>query len=267
MSPGKDYSNDDICEAFRCAPQGGMRRSKRTNTLVIVSNHVKSIYDDRWIDGTLFYTGMGSIGDQVLVGNQNITLFESSSNGVAVHLFEVFKSKIYTYKGEIKLSDSPFQEKQTDVKGRTRKVWVFPLVLQDKSDPISRAEFDELLQAKVKKSQKLSLSELEDRINNSTNKVGSRVSTVKVYQRSPYIIDYTLRRAHGICELCDQEAPFSKPNGEYYLEVHHIKRLADGGDDTIRNTVALCPNCHRKVHSLKHKSDIKVLKNKTNLIK
>ncbi len=32
------------------------------------------------------------------------------------------------------------------------------------------------------------------------------------------------------------------------LEVHHVIRLADGGSDTINNSVALCPNCHRELH-------------------
>ena len=29
-----------------------------------------------------------------------------------------------------------------------------------------------------------------------------------------------------------------KPDGKGYLEVHHLKRLADGGSDTIENAVA-----------------------------
>ncbi|WP_429628901.1 HNH endonuclease [Tunturiibacter psychrotolerans] len=35
-----------------------------------------------------------------------------------------------------------------------------------------------------------------------------------------------------------------------YLECHHIVWLARGGDDTIENTVAMCPNCHRRMHVL-----------------
>jgi 5-methylcytosine-specific restriction enzyme A len=31
--------------------------------------------------------------------------------------------------------------------------------------------------------------------------------------------------------------------------------LAKGGEDTIANTVALCPNCHRKMHVLNRKLD------------
>jgi len=27
-----------------------------------------------------------------------------------------------------------------------------------------------------------------------------------------------------------------------------LKTLANGGSDTIENTIALCPNCHREFH-------------------
>jgi predicted HNH restriction endonuclease len=31
------------------------------------------------------------------------------------------------------------------------------------------------------------------------------------------------------------------------------------GEDALENTVGLCPNCHRMMHSLKRKSDIDML--------
>lgn len=69
------------------------------------------------------------------------------------------------------------------------------------------------------------------------------------FKRNPYIIIEALERADGICELCRKEAPFIKiKDGLPFLEVHHIKPLANGGKDTIENTVALCPNCHREAH-------------------
>ena len=101
--------------SFLCAPKGGMRRSKRTNTLVLIANHTYSIYEDRWKDGVLNYTGMGKKGNQVLDGNQNITLFESDNNGIEVHLFEVFSPRIYTYKGQVQLADKPLIEKQNEL--------------------------------------------------------------------------------------------------------------------------------------------------------
>lgn len=58
-----------------------MRRSNRTSTLVIVSNHVASIYDDRWVDDVRHYTGMWQVSDQSLELSQNRTLNESKSTG------------------------------------------------------------------------------------------------------------------------------------------------------------------------------------------
>ena len=107
--------------------------------------------------------------------------------------------------------------------------------------------------------QKLSNEKLEDKANKLPDVLGFReVSTVR-NQRNPYVVAYTLRRANGICELCEQPAPFNKSNGEPYLEVHHVKHLKDGGGDMTENAVALCPNCHRMMHSLNRKSDIDIL--------
>ena len=79
---GSILNNDQLCALFGCSPQGGMRRSLKTNTLVLVSNHVASIYDDRWVDGVFHYTGMGQTGDQSITSSQNKTLAESGINNV-----------------------------------------------------------------------------------------------------------------------------------------------------------------------------------------
>lgn len=47
-----------------------------------------------------------------------------------------------------------------------------------------------------------------------------------------------------------------------HIETHHIEWLARGGKDRIENTVALCPNCHRKMHLLDREADVRVLKAK-----
>ncbi|MCD8189512.1 MAG: HNH endonuclease [Clostridiales bacterium] len=49
-------------------------------------------------------------------------------------------------------------------------------------------------------------------------------------------------------------------NGEPYLEVHHVVWLSRGGADSLDNTVALCPNCHARVHILDAQEDIEQLK-------
>jgi len=254
---GSHYSNDDICNTFLCSPQGGMRRSQKTNTLVLVANHVKSIFDDRWDGNTMNYTGMGLKGDQSLDFMQNKTLSESNANGVNIHFFEVFTEKVYTYQGQVVLSDKPFQEQQDDEDGNSRSVWVFPLRRTDSSTPIiPKVELDKTFERKLKRASTLALDELKSRASKSQSKPGSRVATTTTYQRDPNVVNYTLKRANGVCELCEQPAPFIKRNGEPYLEVHHVEQLSNGGNDTIENAVALCPNCHRKMHSLGLKSDL-----------
>jgi hypothetical protein len=70
-----------------------------------------------------------------------------------------------------------------------------------------------------------------------------------VFLRNPYVIAEVLARTNGICESCYAPAPFIRvSDGSPYLEVHHRVRLADGGEDTALNAIALCPNCHRKAH-------------------
>ena len=94
---GQILKNADIVDTFKCGNMGGMRRSKTTNTLVIVSDYTKGIYHDKWIGGVLHYTGMGKIGDQDINLGQNKTLAQSAVNGIELHLFEVYNKKEYIY--------------------------------------------------------------------------------------------------------------------------------------------------------------------------
>lgn len=68
------------------------------------------------------------------------------------------------------------------------------------------------------------------------------------FRRDPKVVAWILKNSNGICESCNEPAPFTKPDGDFYLEVHHLRRLADGGRDTVTNAVAVCPNCHRALH-------------------
>lgn len=73
------------------------------------------------------------------------------------------------------------------------------------------------------------------------------VSTV--FLRNPDVVAEVLCRSSGVCERCKKPAPFQRAaDGIPYLEVHHKKRLVDGGDDTVENAIAVCPNCHREAH-------------------
>ena len=124
---GKILKNSDIVDIFKCGNMGGMRRSKSTNTLVIVSDYTKGIYHDKWIGGVLHYTGMGKSGDQDINWAQNATLAACGRNGVDVHLFEVIDAGEYVYCGRIELVDRPYVDIQPDENGNDRKVWMFPI--------------------------------------------------------------------------------------------------------------------------------------------
>lgn len=69
------------------------------------------------------------------------------------------------------------------------------------------------------------------------------------YVRDPKVVAYVLRKSNGKCPDCNEEGPFiSRATGLPYLEVRHIQMLMEGGADTVKNAVALCPNCHRRRH-------------------
>ncbi len=75
------------------------------------------------------------------------------------------------------------------------------------------------------------------------------------FVRSTNVIKESRKRANGICQLCGCSAPFNDKKGDPYLEVHHVKWLSKGGEDSTNNTVALCPNCHTKIHVLNARED------------
>lgn len=207
-----------------------------------------------------FIIQVGMSGDQSLDFIQNKTLDESSTNGVSVYLFEVFEDKVYTYIGPVKLSKSPYKETQPDQDGNDRKVWMFPLKLVTGKQPsLEVSKIKTLIELKEKKAKKLSDQELRKRAKQSGKKAGNRTIAATQFDRSIWVSEYTKRKAKGICQLCNQKAPFNNKVGEPYLETHHIIWLSENGEDSIQNTVALCPNCHRKMHLLNTKSDRKKL--------
>ncbi len=92
-------------------------------------------------------------------------------------------------------------------------------------------------------------AERQKRLKLADKKPKKHLVTSVIYQRNPLVFAERLDIANGVCERCNKPAPFNKvKDGSPYLEVHHIVQLAHGGDDTVENTIALCPNCHREKH-------------------
>lgn len=68
------------------------------------------------------------------------------------------------------------------------------------------------------------------------------------FKRSALVVAEVLSLAGGKCQSCLRDAPFKREDGRPYLEVHHVRWLSNGGEDTVENAIALCPNCHREAH-------------------
>lgn len=89
--------------------------------------------------------------------------------------------------------------------------------------------------------------------NNVPRPVGSKAPTKTVvtttqYERDPKVKAWVIQQVGNCCERCNGVAPFEDDVGLPFLELHHLRRLADGGSDTVSNAVLLCPNCHRELH-------------------
>ncbi|MET0016468.1 HNH endonuclease [Oscillibacter sp.] len=258
---GEIVTHDQLRAEFQCGNMGGMRRSHARGCLVIISDHTKGLYDDKWYGEEFHYTGMGKTGDQVLNGNQNKTLAESATNNVEVHLFEVLQLSKYIYQGVVQLCGKPYQEKQKDINGHQRKVWMFPLHSVAHNICVDTSSFDAYIGIQEQNAKKLDRNKLEAIAReHSSPRAASRSVSSTSYIRDPYIAEYAILRANGICQLCGFEAPFKDKDGNPYLESHHINWLSAGGADSIENTVALCPNCHRKMHIVNSLEDVAKLR-------
>jgi 5-methylcytosine-specific restriction protein A len=256
-SPGDVLTNEEIGRCFAVGNMGGMRRSKKRNLLVIISDPFKGLYQDRWEGDVLHYTGMGLSGDQSLTYAQNRTLAESRQTTFPVHLLEALEPQRYTYAGQVELIGAPYQEDQLDEEEQIRKVWMFPVKL--KNDGIIPKLTDRqariIEESHARTARRLSIEQLAARAKRAQKVPSQRTAQTLVYVRDAAIAEYAKRLANGICDLCEQPAPFQNKANEAFLECHHIIWLAQGGKDTIANTVALCPNCHRKMHVLNRNTD------------
>lgn len=121
--------------------------------------------------------------------------------------------------------------------------------IQNPTYIVSENDFYLNRQLEEKEVKKLTIVELEERIINNRKEVERINLTASKFNRNPYVVEYAKRLANGICQDCKQPAPFvNRLTNEPFLETHHITPLAQGGPDTIENTIAICPNCHRKRH-------------------
>lgn len=200
------------------------------------------------------YGNNANIGLQK-TGEQGVLYIKARANGYQVSISEPIREKMYDFMVRLtgKEPDGYNQGGRTKEPRwnisdfqQARKAAYF---LADIKQSCSLLELDDEFQAGVLESLRKDPNIRKDQIA-KVSKIPTRTQvTVEVFQRNPDVAAEALYRASGVCERCYEFAPFNrKSDGSPYLEVHHIKRLADGGEDTLENVLALCPNCHRELH-------------------
>lgn len=128
---GQKVDNDTIIRIFRCARQGGIRRSLKTKTLVLISDYKSTLYPNARPndDGVWKFSGMGTEGDQSIEYRQNKTLFESNITNIELHLFtkgsENNRNNEYEYIGRMLLIGEPENFYDED---SGRNILLFPLI-------------------------------------------------------------------------------------------------------------------------------------------
>lgn len=245
FEPGSSYKRTDLHDQYGGQRQGGIS-TPRDNPIIMLftgsSGTQHGYVDDFTADGALVYTGEGQQGDMVFrSGNRAIR--DHIRDGKELHVFTTagMKRSFVRYQGEF-AADSWTIETLPDGDGQPRKAIRFNLV------PIHDAD---LPSGVPELATQRSLSELRELALAAATNTEEREATEAVRsfrERSRAVMAYALARADGRCESCHEPAPFLTKNGVPYLEVHHTRRLADGGPDHPLWVGAICPTCHRQIH-------------------
>lgn len=265
-------------QAFKVANSGGIRYSKTTQCVVIFSfryttNAKEMPYQDQWVGDVIHYTGQGMEGDQTLTRNNKV-LANSSEKAIQIHLFEAFVKGENIYRGQGRLIDQPYTVSELDKNGNERIVYKFPIQINDQQNSL-----DERLLREVDNKEKQIVRKLDDATVQRYAKEASRLNqeivdekpaltasyrevTSQQFERNPYIARYVKDLSHGFCALCGQPAPFIDQQGIPFLHSHHVQYLSQGGHDTINNCIAVCPNCHARIHTLEDPKDKQILLDK-----
>jgi 5-methylcytosine-specific restriction protein A len=235
----------DIHEPFGGSRQSGISTSRQVPVIFIFTGGSGERYgygDTFSEEGVLMYSGEGQRGDMVF-NRGNAAIRDHLLDGRALHLFQSLgHGKGQKYLGEF-VCQGWERTPASDVDGKIRSAIIFELL------PVSLLESRASLLPAASK-----LEPLEDarsraiEASRMDGSLGSRVGRRTIYQRSADVRNYVLRRANGVCEGCEQPAPFRRPDGSAYLEPHHTTKMSDGGPDHPRFVAALCPTCHREVH-------------------
>lgn len=237
---GTIYSRVSLHDRHGGQRQGGIS-TPRDRPLILLFTGAQGQrygYFDRWTDeGIFLFTGEGQTGDMSFrAGNRAIR--DHVQDGKDLHLFEYVARVRCRYLGQMICSGYHFEERH-DRDGTQRRGIVFELT------PLATF-YDWKPESPASAESPLRLREVA--MHAATHGSTPLERQVSVLGRSDAVRRYALARADGVCELCNAPAPFITDEERPYLEVHHLRRLSDGGPDEPPWVAALCPNCHRRVH-------------------
>ena len=77
--------------------------------------------------------------------------------------------------------------------------------------------------------------------------IRSAESVLRSRRTNPFTRGQAIANAGSKCQLCKIDGSTDGNKGMSFLEIHHLKRLSEGGEDSLQNIVVLCPNCHKMV--------------------
>jgi sugar fermentation stimulation protein A len=123
---GDIIGNKEIADFFKVTNQGGIRKSLKTKSIVVIAKFTDCLYKHSKKEDILYFVGMGKKGNHQLT-RQNKALFDAEKEGFAIHVFEMYEEGNYTYKGIHKIVGDLKNEKQIDDSGEEREVIIFPL--------------------------------------------------------------------------------------------------------------------------------------------
>jgi 5-methylcytosine-specific restriction protein A len=193
--------------------------------------------DEMDADGVFHYFGEGQSGDMKFVAG-NAAIWNHAHNEKELHLFKQAGRGRFRYFDEMLCTGFEWRPAK-DRNGSMRKAIVFQLV----SLSGFGTDAQELSSAPVTLTELAAIAD-DDPTEESAPRRGIR----KTFARSQALKRYVRMRAAGRCEGCGESAPFLTIGGAPFLEAHHTRRRSDEGPGDRTSVIALCPNCHARVH-------------------
>jgi 5-methylcytosine-specific restriction endonuclease McrA len=166
----------------------------------------------------------------------------SASNIATANSFESF-CEVHDDGGEVKALNIRGKDMY-----RRALVW-YSKFLASQVTTVSLRDVEQQLREQVSKSLRDTKATRAKRLAKAGRIPSTITVTSTVYDRNPDVVAEAFLEANGHCQGCGCKAPFvRRSDNSPYLEVHHRMPLANGGEDTVANAIALCPNCHREMH-------------------